>query len=54
MKNVFILIPETAVTTAVFGTQYMFMAINNFYKEAGHEQIFNVQLIGLTDNSYFK
>jgi len=48
MKNVIILVPETAVPNAVFGPQYMFSAVNDFFKEAGHEPFFNVELIGLT------
>jgi transcriptional regulator GlxA family with amidase domain len=48
MKNLMILVPETAVPNAVFGPQHMFSAINGFYKEAGHEAFFNVELVGIT------
>lgn len=46
MKNIIILVPETAVPTTIFGAQYMFLAVNNFYKEAGHEPFFSVELVG--------
>lgn len=49
MKNIIILIPETAVPTTIFGTQYMFFAVNNFFKEAGHEPFFNVELVGVDE-----
>ncbi|MBK7105106.1 MAG: helix-turn-helix domain-containing protein [Ignavibacteriae bacterium] len=48
MKKVIIIVPETAIPSAIFDPQYMFFAVNNFFKEAGHEPFFNVQLIGLT------
>ncbi|MCB0749699.1 MAG: helix-turn-helix domain-containing protein [Ignavibacteriae bacterium] len=48
MKNVIILVPETAIPAAIVDPQYMFFAVNNFFKEAGHEPFFNVELVGLT------
>lgn len=48
MKNVIIIVPETAIPAAIFDPQYMFFAVNNFFKEAGHQPFFNVELIGLT------
>ncbi|MBI1933324.1 MAG: helix-turn-helix domain-containing protein [Ignavibacteriales bacterium] len=49
MKNIIILVPETAIPAAIFDPQYMFFAVNNFFKEAGHKPFFNVELIGLTN-----
>lgn len=48
MKNIIILVPETAVPAAIFDPYYMFTAINEFYKNAGHDSYFNVILAGLT------
>jgi transcriptional regulator GlxA family with amidase domain len=48
MKNVAILVPETAVIEAVADPRYMFTAINEFLKSSGQQPLFNVQLVGLT------
>jgi transcriptional regulator GlxA family with amidase domain len=48
MKHVSILIPETAITNAIADPRYMFVAINEFFKSAGHEPFFKVQLVGMT------
>jgi transcriptional regulator GlxA family with amidase domain len=48
MKNVSILVPETAVVEAVADPHYMFKAVNQFLVAAGKEALFNVQLVGLT------
>lgn len=48
MKNIAILVLETAVVEAVADPRYMFTAINEFLKSEGKQPIFNVQLIGLT------
>lgn len=48
MKNVAILVPETAVIEAVADPRYMFTAINEFLKSSGQPPLFNVQLVGLT------
>ena len=48
MKNVAILVPETAVIEAVADPRYMFTAVNEFLKSAGNAPLFNVQLVGLT------
>jgi transcriptional regulator GlxA family with amidase domain len=47
MKTVSILVPENAVPAAIVDPQYMFSAINMFYKNAGQPPFFNVQLVGL-------
>jgi len=49
MKNVIILVPETSIPAAIVDPQYMFFAVNNFFKEAGHEPFFNIELVGLTE-----
>jgi transcriptional regulator GlxA family with amidase domain len=48
MKTVSILILETAVPAAIVDPRYMFSAINEFYKSAGHQPFFKIQLVGLT------
>jgi transcriptional regulator GlxA family with amidase domain len=48
MKQIAILVPETAVVEAVADPRYMFTAVNEFLKSKGHAPMFNVQLIGLT------
>jgi len=48
MKNVSILVPETAVMAAVTDPRYMFSAVNEFLKVQGKEPLFNIQLVGLT------
>lgn len=47
MKNVVILVPETAIIEAVADPHYMFMAVNLFLQNAGQEPLFNVYLAGL-------
>ena len=48
MKHISILVPETAIPNAIADPRYMFTAINEFYKSAGHEPFFKVQLVGMT------
>jgi len=48
MKNISILVPETAVVEAVADPRYMFTAVNEFLKSQGQHALFNVQLVGLT------
>ena len=48
MKNVTILVPETAVIEAVADPRYMFTAVNEFIKSQGKPALFNVQLVGLS------
>lgn len=48
MKNVSIIVPETAVMAAVTDPRYMFTAVNDFLKAQGEDPLFNVQLVGLT------
>lgn len=47
MKTVSILVPETAIPAAIVDPQYMFTAVNEFFKSAGHPPYFHVQLVGL-------
>ena len=58
MKNVSILVPETAIIEAVADPLYMFKAVNQFLLASGKDPLFNVQLVGLSkeiklDNSLF-
>ncbi len=48
MKNVAILVVETAVVEGVADPRYMFMAVKEFLKTAGKELLFNVLFVGLT------
>jgi len=47
MKHVSILVPETAIANAIADPRYMFIAVNEFFKSAGHEPFFKIQLVGL-------
>lgn len=48
MKHISILVPETAVTAAIADPRYMFTAVNEFFKSAGHEPFFKIELVGIT------
>lgn len=48
MKNIAILVPETAVIEAVADPRYLFTAVNEFLKSMDKPALFNVQLVGLT------
>ncbi|HEV7781941.1 MAG TPA: helix-turn-helix domain-containing protein [Chitinophagaceae bacterium] len=48
MKNVSILVPETAVIEAIADPRYMFKAVNQFLEDAGKPALFNVKLVGLS------
>lgn len=48
MKNVSILVPETAIIEAVADPQYMFRAVNEFLQASGKEPLFDIQLVALT------
>ena len=48
MKNVSILVAETAVIEAIGDPRYMFTAVNEFLTAAGKPPLFHVQLVGLT------
>jgi len=47
MKNVSILVPETAVIEAVADPHYMFKAVNYFLQASGKAPLFNVQLVAV-------
>lgn len=49
MKQVSILVPETAVVEAIADPNYMFKAVNQFLLASGRPMLFNVQTVGLTD-----
>lgn len=46
MKHISILVPETAIPAAIVDPSYMFNAVNEFYKSAGHQPFFQVHLVG--------
>ena len=48
MKNIAIIVPETAVIEAVADPRYMFTAVNEFLKSQDKPSLFYVQLVGLT------
>ena len=48
MKNITILVPETAVVESVADPRYMFTAVNEFLKSAGKDPVFTVQFVGAT------
>ncbi len=49
MKNISILVPETAVLAAIVDPRYMFTAVNQFLESAGQPTLFEVQLVGQTN-----
>ncbi len=58
MKNVSILVPETAVIEAIADPHYMFKAVNQFLLASGKPVLFNVELVGMSpeiklENSLF-
>ena len=58
MKNVSILVPETAVIEAVADPNYLFKAVNQFLQASGKAPLFNVQLVAVNkevklENSLF-
>lgn len=50
MKHISILVPETAIPAAIVDPRYMFTAVNQFYREAGHQPFFDVSLVGLSES----
>jgi transcriptional regulator GlxA family with amidase domain len=48
MKNITILVPETAVVESIADPRYMFTAVNEFLKSAGKDPAFSVQFVGAT------
>lgn len=47
MKNVSILVPETAVIESVADPHYMFKAVNQFLQVSGKQPLFKVELVGM-------
>ncbi len=47
MKNISILVPETAIMEAVANPRYIFTAANDMLVASGKKPLFNVQLVGL-------
>lgn len=50
MKNIAILVAETAVVEAVADPRYMFTAVNEFLRARGEAPAFSVQLVGLEND----
>jgi transcriptional regulator GlxA family with amidase domain len=48
MKNITILVPETAITACIVDPRYMFSAVNTFLKNASKPPQFKIQLAGLS------
>lgn len=48
MKHVSILVPREAVPAAIVDPRYMFTAVNQFLQDAGEEPVFDVELVGLS------
>lgn len=48
MKNIAILVPESAVVEAVADPRYMFSAVNEFLKARGQAPAFRIEMVGLT------
>lgn len=46
MKNVSILVPETAVVEAIADPRYMFNAVNQFLQVSGRQPLFQVNVVG--------
>jgi transcriptional regulator GlxA family with amidase domain len=53
MKNVVILVPESAVLQAIADPQYCLSAVNQFLTTSGKAPLFNVQLVGCTKGIQF-
>lgn len=47
MKNVSILVPESAVLAALDDPRHVFSQVNSFYEKAGKQPVFNIKLVGL-------
>ena len=47
MKNVSILVPESAVLAAVDDPRHVFSMVNSFYQKDGKSPVFNIKLVGL-------
>lgn len=47
MKNISIIVPETAIMEAIADPRYIFTAANEFLKAEGKKPLFNVELVGL-------
>lgn len=47
MKNISILVPESAVLQAVADPQYLFTVVNQFLESSGKKPLFHVQLVGI-------
>jgi len=51
MKHISILVPKEAVLASIFDPLYMFTAVNNFWVAEGNDTLFQVQLVGLNNDT---
>ena len=49
MKNIHILVPESSVLQAIADPQYLFSAVNQFLMSGGKPALFNVKLVGVSE-----
>lgn len=49
MKNISILVLESSVMQAIADPQYCFSAVNQFFVSSGKPPVFNIELVGLTN-----
>ena len=49
MKHVSILVPESAVLAAIDDPRHVFSMVNSFYENDGKPPIFNIKLVGLSE-----
>ena len=53
MKQVAILVPQDAVLPSIVDAHTMFTGVNAFLKAAGKSPLYNIQLVGITDQIKF-
>jgi len=51
--NVSILVVKKAVVASIADCQYVFTMVNSFLEERGKQRLFNIQLVGLTEEVKF-
>ena len=49
MKHISILLPKGAILGSLEGSRQLFTQVNHFFMAKGEPPLFNVQLVGLTD-----
>ncbi len=51
MKNISILVPESAVLAAIDDPRHVFSMVNSFYETEKKPPVFNIKLVGLTEGN---